>query len=612
MHLPEPAPRTFIESFFPVLDASGSVISVGATLTDITAQKQAEEAMAELNAALREEIAMRTQAEVAVRGRTEELIAVNADLARAARLKDEFMANMSHELRTPLYGVLSMAEAMLEEVYGPVNSRQASALEDIAVSGRHLMTLFNDILDVAKIDAGKLVYEPCPVNVAAVCASSIRLIKESAHKARLDVHLEVDPALDVIETDEKRLKQILVNLLSNAVKFTGAGGAIGLEAGGDPARGTIAWTVWDTGIGIQATDLARIFEPFTQVDSGLARHYSGTGLGLSLVRKMTGLLGGTVVVRSETGRGSRFTIELPWKKPDDATPRTLHDPLLDPVCDRSPADPAALSSHQWLSATLAECGFQFTVYPFTSDVWPRIRSLHPLLLLVRAAAGDPVLGQICTALAGDPDPRMRAVTIVLLSEDALPLEPPTRENVIRLGPPLTRESLLSALAPVLATTSAERLAIMLVPETSQDGPGPLVLLAEDNEVNARSVVDFLKNKGMRTALACDGEEAVSRAIELRPQVILMDIQMPGTDGFEAIRILKSNPGTRAIPIIALTALAMPGDQDRCLRAGADAYLSKPIVLRDVFEMVRGFLEPRQWGNQDDARDVFDQPDLDRG
>ena len=165
-------------------------------------------------------------------------------------------------------------------------------MEDIATSGRHLMALINAILDVAKIDAGKLSYEPGPVDVAAVCEASIRLIRESAHKMKLRVYLDVNSSIKVIETDEKRIKQVLVNLLSNAVKFTAMGGSLGLDVVGGSTHRIIALTVWDTGIGIQEADLDRIFEPFTQVDSGLARQYAGTGLGLSLVRKMTGLLGG--------------------------------------------------------------------------------------------------------------------------------------------------------------------------------------------------------------------------------------------------------------------------------------------------------------------------------
>ena len=347
----------------------------------------------------------RQRMEAALRHHSEELVAANAELARASRLKDEFLASMSHELRTPLYGVLSMSEAMQEEVYGPVSPHQASALQDIAASGRHLTVLINDILDVAKIDAGKLTYEPGPVDVAAVCESSIRLIKESAHKMKLQVLLNVERSIKVIETDEKRLKQILVNLLSNAVKFTPTGGSLGLDVVGDSTRRIIALTVWDTGIGIQDADLSRIFEPFTQVDTGLARQYAGTGLGLSLVRKMTGLLGGVVLVRSQPGQGSRFTIELPWKElehqqsPDQSAGTQATDASL---AAAQRVDP--LAAHELISAALGELGFQSMVYPCSLEALPRIRSLQPALVVIEILPGDPVPTELLRILASDPQP----------------------------------------------------------------------------------------------------------------------------------------------------------------------------------------------------------------
>ena len=553
----------------------------------------------------------RQRMEAALRHHSEELVAANAELARAARLKDEFLASMSHELRTPLYGVLSMSEAMLEHVYGPVSPRQASVLEDIATSGRHLMVLINDILDVAKIDAGKLSYEPGPVDVAAVCEASIRLIRESAHKMKLQVFLDVDSSIKVIETDEKRIKQILVNLLSNAVKFTPMGGSLGLEVVGDSTRRIIALTVWDTGIGIQEADLSRIFEPFTQVDSGLARQYAGTGLGLSLVRKMTGLLGGVVSVRSEPGRGSRFTIELPWK-------RLEHEQSPDQSAGAPAADAnlaaamrvESLAAHQVMSAALAELGIQSMVYPCSLEALPRIRSLQPVLIVIEDLPGDPVPTELLRRLTSDPDPVLLGIPVLLISGDIESRGFGGREGVLRLSPPVTRETLQSALGGVFPTTSGERLAMILVPGSPAYEPGPLVLLAEDNEVNARSVVDFLQTKGMRPVLASDGDEAVRKALDLRPRVILMDIQMPGRDGLEAIRVIKSNGTTMGIPIVALTALAMPGDRERCFEAGADAYLSKPVVLRDLFQVLCRFLGPGKRGKCGDASDVFDQPDLD--
>lgn len=245
--------------------------------------------------------------------RTAELSAANAELAQAARLKDEFLANMSHELRTPLNAILGLSEGLQEQLYGPLNEKQLKYLQTIEESGRHLLALINDILDLSKIGAGKLILQLEPVLISQVCHTSLRLISQNAQAKNLQVEFEsnVDPAA-VILADERRLKQILVNLLSNAVKFTPTGGTIGLKVQDDRTRPALLFTVWDTGIGIAPEALARLFKPFVQLDSSLARRYEGTGLGLSLVARLTQMHGGEVTVQSEPGQGSRFTVSLPW------------------------------------------------------------------------------------------------------------------------------------------------------------------------------------------------------------------------------------------------------------------------------------------------------------
>ncbi len=426
--------RSCVVSYYPVCDSGGAVISVGMTVTDITERKESENALAALNRALTEEVAMRTQVEQhmrrladvleaspdfvgmadsqgrifyfnrslaaalgrspereplkiadcqpasalriineeglptaartgvwrgetdfvtwqgqtipvsqiilahhdargqlafystimrdmserqgmesALRHRSEELAAANVELARAARQKDDFLASMSHELRTPLNGILAMAESLQEQVYGPLNTGQRRATRDIEECGRHLLALINDILDIAKIEAGKIELEMHPVVAESLCRSSLRMIQEHAHKKKIDASLAVDETVDMLTADERRVKQILVNLLSNAVKFTPEHGKIGLQVEGDQLNRQVRFTVWDTGIGISADDQPRLFKPFAQLDSGLARKYEGTGLGLALVRRLTEMHGGSVSVVSRPGQGSRFTVSLPWR-----------------------------------------------------------------------------------------------------------------------------------------------------------------------------------------------------------------------------------------------------------------------------------------------------------
>ncbi len=369
--------------------------------------------------------------------------------------------------------------------------------------------------------------------------------------------------------------------------------------------------VWDTGIGIEEADLSRIFEPFTQVDSGLARQYAGTGLGLSLVRKMSGLLGGAVSVRSEPGKGSRFTIEIPWKPLDQDSDQVASVVDLALATHSRPAAQAgSRGSHPLISAALAEIGIHSMVHPCSLEVLPRIRALRPFLIVIENQIGDPRPMELVRRITGDREQALRGIHVLLISSDTEACELNDRPQLIRVSPPATREALQSALGSVMPITSGELLAMILVSESPADESSPLILLAEDNEVNARSVVDFLQNKGLRTVLTSDGDEAVRRTLELRPRVILMDIQMPGRDGLEAIRLIKSNKTTTAIPIVALTALAMPGDRDRCLAAGADAYLAKPVVLHDLYQVLCRLMEPGKRGCCGDASGVFGQSDPD--
>ena len=254
----------------------------------------------------------RQRMEETLRHRSEALVAANAELARAARLKDEFLASMSHELRTPLNGILTMSESLQEQVYGTLNAGQKRAIRDIEECGRHLLALINDILDVAKIEAGKIELETHPVSVESLCQSSLRMVKDPAHKKKIGISLAVDETVDVLTADERRVKQILVNLLSNAVKFTPEAGKIGLQVVGDRLNHQVRFTVWDTGIGVSADEQPSLFKPFSQLDSGLARKYEGTGLGLALVKRLTEMHGGSVGVVSQPGQGSRFTVSLPW------------------------------------------------------------------------------------------------------------------------------------------------------------------------------------------------------------------------------------------------------------------------------------------------------------
>jgi signal transduction histidine kinase/ActR/RegA family two-component response regulator len=237
-----------------------------------------------------------------------ELRAAKEAAEAAARAKDEFLAGMSHELRTPLNAVLGLSEILQEEIYGSLNEKQNDALKTIETSGRHLLSLINDILEIARMGSGEVQLRLSKVKVAELCEDCVDLIRAQAGKKELTVACEIAGDVPELKTDARRFKQILVNLLGNAVKFTDRGGAIGLSARVEGPY--LCLEVWDSGIGIKAEDCERIFLPFVQVDSGLSRKYDGTGLGLALVRQLTELLGGEVSVESSVGLGSRFRLRF--------------------------------------------------------------------------------------------------------------------------------------------------------------------------------------------------------------------------------------------------------------------------------------------------------------
>ncbi len=286
------------------------------------AQIYAEELRVENSERKRVELALadeRASLALRVAERTAELSTANAELARASRLKDEFLAAMSHELRTPLNAILGLSEALQEEVYGSLTDRQQRSLHTIEESGRHLLSLINDLLDISKIEAGKLDLVTNAVPVDILCKSSLNLITQQAQQKKLQIAYNLDESVAYLEADQRRLKQILVNLLSNAVKFTPDGGAIGLDVQGDRQAEVVHFTIWDTGVGIAPNDYDHLFSPFVQLDSSLARRHSGTGLGLALVLRLVELHGGGVAVESEVDVGSRFTVSLPWGNNDGAS-----------------------------------------------------------------------------------------------------------------------------------------------------------------------------------------------------------------------------------------------------------------------------------------------------
>ncbi|HEV8120394.1 MAG TPA: ATP-binding protein, partial [Candidatus Polarisedimenticolia bacterium] len=358
------------------------------------------------------------------------------ELERANSLKSEFLANMSHELRTPLNAIIGFSELLLDPGFGPLSEDQRGYAADIHSSGRHLLNLINDILDLSKIEAGKMRLRREVFPLGPVVEEAMALLRVDAARKRLTFTTDVESSRDRLEADRSKVKQVLSNLLSNAVKFTPTGGAVTVRLRGDGEW--IRLAVEDTGIGIRPEDKARIFDAFTQVDGSLARQYQGTGLGLTLVRRFVEMHGGRVSVESVPERGSRFLVDLPGRRPPADE---------EPVGEEAPSDGPAVAT---------------------------------------AAAGG-------GAGASSDDP---------------------------------------------------------------------IFVIEDNPSNMKLVRDLLRSRGYAVATSSTGEEALDTLKFLKPRLILIDVQLPGMDGLQVARVLAARPAIRDVPIVALTAHAMPGDEER--------------------------------------------------
>lgn len=543
------------------------------------------------------------QLEQRVAERTADLSRTNAELGKVVRAKDEFLANMSHELRTPLNGILILTEVLLEQIRGPLNERQTKSLETIQTSGRHLLSLINDILDLSKIEAGKLDLQIETIPVKPICETGLQFVKELAHQKRIQLSFHANNIDAQMPVDQRRLKQILINLLNNAVKFTPEGGQVSLYMNADEDQNVIRFIVEDNGIGINVADMDRLFKPFTQLDSSLTRVHEGTGLGLALVSRLVELHGGSVQVESAgiPGQGSRFTVSLPWQRlhesreePDEASLRQTLRRLMpeeDEAVRALLIEDSPTAADQ-IERYLKELGIVEVIYSSGMGAQATTLATKPHLIILDILMPDQSGWDVLAQLRADS--RTQAIPVIIISVVDEPARGLAAGAVQYLVKPITRQQLRAALEKVGTTLDrAEPTPEATVSHTTSQPllqeQGSLILLAEDNEINIKAMGDYLRESGYRLSVARNGAEAFDMALELNPDLILMDVQMPVQDGLTTIKRLRALSELAQTPIIALTALAMPGDRERCLAAGANAYLSKPVSMKGLREVMNKLL-----------------------
>ncbi|MBD2197090.1 MULTISPECIES: response regulator [Calothrix] len=536
------------------------------------------------------DITERKRAEEQLRRSSERISLANAELARAARLKDEFLASMSHELRTPLNSILGMAELLLEEVFGSLTAQQRQFLHTVEQSGQHLLELINDILDLSKIESGKMEMKLTSVSVHPLCESSLNFVKQQARHKQIQLTCDIEESVSEIEADERRLLQVLVNLLANAVKFTPDGGSVNLEVRMNFLEQAVEFRVRDTGIGIAAADMGKLFQPFVQLDSSLSRRYPGTGLGLSLVRRIVDLHGGSIRVESQLGKGSCFIVILPWHPllTQDELPLLSDLGMLQDISMQQALvveDSTAAASQ--IKHYLAEMGATSVIHPVGEGALQLALRVKPDVIVLDVYLPDCSGWEVLAKLKGHSETQHIPVIIIsVVDQRSRSLELGAVEHILK---PLSRQKFYQALSQIFANVQEPNLHTALVIAAMESSQKPSILLAEDNEANITTTMSYLEAHNFRVILARNGVEAVQMAKRHQPNLILMDIQMPEMDGLEAIRQIRAYTPMQAIPIIALTALAMPGDEQLCLEAGANKYLAKPVRLKHLLEMMNQLL-----------------------
>src|SRR6267142_337309 len=523
--------------------------------------------------------------------RAESVMREARDLAeRVARARSAFLANMSHEIRTPMNAVLGFVELILDT---ELSTEQRRALELVRSSSEALLMILNDILDYSKIEAEHLELETIPFDVSKVVHATASLLAVRAREKHLELLAEVASEVPRgVRGDPTRLRQVLMNLIGNAIKFTEQGEVvISVSAAAQDGTAQLRFAIRDTGIGIAPEHVQSVFKEFTQADSTMTRRYGGTGLGLAISQRLVKLMGGDIAVTSEVGRGSEFSFTLTL--PVETAPAVRNTGLAALGGRRMLIVDDNQTNRRILREMLAAEGVNVDEASTAADGLDALRRTCYDLAILDVQMPDMDGFQLATAVRAEKK-LARTNLLMLTSAGQRGDGERCRELGIRgyLTKPISRSDLLEALGTVLAAAPGEAGTPQVVTRhTIAESRRTLrVLLAEDNPVNQQVAVAMLVKRGHEVHVSSNGREAVDAVRERDYDIVLMDIQMPEMDGFEATRAIRATTKGKDLPIVGLTAHALSGERERCLSHGMTEYLAKPFRAHELFALVEGTAE----------------------